>query len=203
MRRIARFVHSFWQRVPLIGRRASTEVAIGGGEDTLNRAAGRFADPDRPFDAVHGAGFRAVYDLSELSRSRFILATGQSGNPLSRHYRDLTELWRAGDAVLLNAPRSAGTRGGIARGCCRHRAQHRGLTSLADVAGAAAFLPIDLARCRFCPVPRQRTGDQRSVNRRTRRDAEAGAAPVALHAAVADADEPGGDHLIGANSSAT
>ena len=96
--------------MPLIGRRASTEVAIGGGEDTLNRAAGRFADPDRPFDAVHGAGFRAVYDLSELSRSRFILATGQSGNPL-RHYRDLTELWRAGDAVLLNAA-DAGTRRG-------------------------------------------------------------------------------------------
>jgi penicillin amidase len=30
---------------------------------------------------------------------RFLVPTGQSGNPLSRHYRDLNPRWRAGDLV--------------------------------------------------------------------------------------------------------
>ncbi|MED5395430.1 MAG: penicillin acylase family protein [Pseudomonadota bacterium] len=35
--------------------------------------------------------FRAIYDLAILYRSRFIIATDQSENPLSKHYSDLSE----------------------------------------------------------------------------------------------------------------
>ena len=36
-----------------------------------------------PFGAVHAAGYRAIYDLADPDRSRWIAATGQSGHPLS------------------------------------------------------------------------------------------------------------------------
>jgi penicillin amidase len=49
-----------------------------------------------PFAHRHGAGYRAVYDLADLDNSRFMIATGQSGNPLSPHYGDLVRPWRDG-----------------------------------------------------------------------------------------------------------
>jgi penicillin amidase len=42
-----------------------------------------------------------VIDLADPERSRFVLAGGQSGNPLSPHYRDLFDLWRRGDGVPI------------------------------------------------------------------------------------------------------
>jgi penicillin amidase len=56
---------------------------------------------DGVFEDVHGPGFRAVYDLADLDNSRFMIATGQSGNPLSPHYGDLAERWRDGHYVKL------------------------------------------------------------------------------------------------------
>ena len=50
---------------------------------------------------VHGAGFRAVYDLADLDRSRFIQAVGQSGNIFSPHYGDLAPLWAKGGTFTL------------------------------------------------------------------------------------------------------
>ena len=43
-----------------------------------------------------GPTYRGLYDLALPDRSRFVAATGQSGNPLSAHYDDLTALWVAG-----------------------------------------------------------------------------------------------------------
>ena len=78
---------------------------------TVRRAAARAGDPANPFAHVHGQSLRAVYDLDDLRRSRFIIAPGQSGNPLSPHWGDLVPLWAhagslalSGDAdTLLNA----------------------------------------------------------------------------------------------------
>lgn len=53
------------------------------------------------FDAVHGAGFRAVYDLADLDRSRFVVAPGQSGHIVLASARDFVERWRAGGSVSL------------------------------------------------------------------------------------------------------
>jgi penicillin G amidase len=100
-----RFEHPFWRRVPLIGGFASVSIEVDGGNDTINRGASRLSDPENPFAAVHGASFRGVYDLADLGNSRLVLATGQSGNPLSRHYRDMTPLWREGGGIRLNATR--------------------------------------------------------------------------------------------------
>ena len=63
--------------------------------------------PAHPFEHIHGAGFRAVYDLEDLRRSRFIIATGQSGNPASSHYGDLMTAWRDGRYLRLGQTRDA------------------------------------------------------------------------------------------------
>ncbi len=83
-----------------------------------------FRGGSRPgsLDAVHGPGYRGVYDLADLDRSRFIAAPGQSGNPLSRHARDLLRRWRDGGTVTLGPDAPAVDR--------HHRASpaHRRLT---------------------------------------------------------------------------
>jgi penicillin amidase len=50
---------------------------------------------------LHGASLRALFDLADLSRSRFIIAGGQSGNPMSAHYADFTRPWRDGRYVTI------------------------------------------------------------------------------------------------------
>jgi len=39
---------------------------------------------------------------TRAARSRFIIATGQSGHIFSKHYRDLLPLWRAGKSIALS-----------------------------------------------------------------------------------------------------
>ncbi len=101
----ARFDNLLLGRIPLVGGLADVRTPTGGGNDTVMRAASDIANPEQPFAAVHGAGYRAVYDLADLAQSRFIVAPGQSGNPLSAHYRDLVQLWRAGDGITLGQTR--------------------------------------------------------------------------------------------------
>jgi penicillin amidase len=50
---------------------------------------------------VHGAVYRGVYDFADPEASVFILSTGQSGHPLSRHYDDLGDLWRRGEYIPM------------------------------------------------------------------------------------------------------
>ena len=65
----------------------------GGSNFTLSRA-GSSGTGEYPYATVSGAGYRAIYDLGNPDRSRFIAATGQSGHFLSQHYDDLTVIWR-------------------------------------------------------------------------------------------------------------
>lgn len=87
--------------VPALGRLANITIASDGADDTLGRGTFRALPGQGRFPHVHGAVFRAVYDLEDLDRSLFIQPTGQSGHPLSRHYRDLTRLWRDGAGIPI------------------------------------------------------------------------------------------------------
>lgn len=100
----ADFTHRIFSRIPVIGDLVDMAIATDGGNDTINRGqtTGFGANPYRH---THGAGLRAVYDLSDLSRSRFSIATGQSGNPFSVHYRDQVEGWRDGRAIKIATDR--------------------------------------------------------------------------------------------------
>ena len=80
----------------LVNIRQSTS----GGDFTLQRAMTRGSGPN-PFENVNGAGYRGVYDFADPDSSVFIISTGQSGHPLSRHYDDLGELWRRGEYIPM------------------------------------------------------------------------------------------------------
>ncbi len=72
-----------------------------GGDDTLNRGAMAHIGKN-PFKNVHGAGYRGVYDFSDLDRSQFIISTGVSGHPLSEHYANLAPMWRIGEYMPMS-----------------------------------------------------------------------------------------------------
>jgi len=103
----ARFSNKVLSSVPLLNRFVDLEIPSDGGNYTVSRGATHVNNAEGPFDNVHGAGYRAVYDLEDLRRSRFIIATGQSGNPASGHYRDLMEDWRDGLYRRMGQTRAA------------------------------------------------------------------------------------------------
>ncbi len=93
---VARFAHPFSRVHPAIGSLLDLSIPSDGGNQTVNRGGMRLTDPNAPYSHVHGPGLRAVFDLADLDRSLFVIATGQSGNPVSRHYDDLVADWRDG-----------------------------------------------------------------------------------------------------------
>jgi acyl-homoserine lactone acylase PvdQ len=48
------------------------------------------------FDVIGGPEFRMVVDFADLDGTETIMTTGQSGQPGSPHYSDMTEPWRVG-----------------------------------------------------------------------------------------------------------
>ncbi len=74
---------------------------LSGGDFTLMRGQTAGTGPN-PFRAVTAAGYRGVYDFADPDSSVFIIATGQSGHPFSRHYDDLAELWRRGEYIPMS-----------------------------------------------------------------------------------------------------
>lgn len=104
--------HRMLAGLPLIGGWGDLSIETDGGFFTVNRGTTRVRDAAAPFAHVHGAGYRGVYDLADLDNSRFVIATGQSGNPLSRHWGDLVTLWRDGGALRLSGDRGTLTAAG-------------------------------------------------------------------------------------------
>jgi penicillin amidase len=87
--------------VPVLGRLFDIGLPAPGGAETVNRGGFGPTDGVR-FPDSHGPGYRGVFDLADLDSSRFIIATGQSGDPLSPHYGDLKERWRDGGGITLS-----------------------------------------------------------------------------------------------------
>lgn len=92
---IAHLEHRVLDRIPLLGRLASLTIPTPGGDHTLNRGQSS-TEPGLVWRHIHGPGYRAVYDLSNLGNSRFSLAGGQSGHLMSPNYGNLMEDWRDG-----------------------------------------------------------------------------------------------------------
>jgi len=59
------------------------------------------------FNVIAGASVRMVMDVGNWDASRVINTPGQSGDPLSPHYRDLFPLWAAGQYVPMVYSREA------------------------------------------------------------------------------------------------
>jgi len=93
--------HPVLGKVPLLRYFVNLRQSTSGGDSTLMRGRTSGEEPD-PFLNVHGAGYRGVYDFADPDSSVFILSTGQSGHPLSRHYDDLGVLWRRGEYIPMS-----------------------------------------------------------------------------------------------------
>ena len=93
--------HQVYSHVPLLDRLSDLSVSSSGGFYTLDRGGGSEAPPDLPFARTIGGGFRGLYDLADPDKSRFMIATGESGHIFSRHYGDLAPLWNDVKSITL------------------------------------------------------------------------------------------------------
>ncbi|PJF10880.1 penicillin acylase family protein [Pseudorhodobacter sp. MZDSW-24AT] len=93
--------HPVLGEVPFLKWFVNIRQSTSGGDHTLMRGRTKGTGPN-PYLNVHGAGYRGVYDFADPDSSVFVIATGQSGHPLSRHYDDLGERWRRGDYVPMS-----------------------------------------------------------------------------------------------------
>ncbi len=100
-----RFPHQPLDAVPVIGRLFSRSTPAGGGVDTVNVAPFWAETGSTRFDASFSASMRAIYDLSDLTNSRIVITTGQSGHVLSDHYDDMMPLWRDGRTIRIETNR--------------------------------------------------------------------------------------------------
>lgn len=106
----ARHDHPAFGRIPVLGWLFGLSLPADGGNDTLQRMAYR----GEGFDAGHGAGYRAVYDLADLDRSGFMITTGQSGHRLSPFYDTFLTRARDGELRPLTGTPSSLARAGAA-----------------------------------------------------------------------------------------
>ena len=103
----AHFPNAFLSHIPLLAEWFDLALPADGDNFTLNRASPRVEDATGArFDDIHGASLRAIFDLAALDRSRFVIAGGQSGNPVSGHYADFAPLWRDGQYVEMTGTAS-------------------------------------------------------------------------------------------------
>jgi len=102
----AALVHPLFRHVPGLAALTDLSIAAPGGPYTINRADVP-ARGDGPWGArladVHGPGLRFVIDLARPSAAGAVIATGQSGHPLSPHYGDQVGAWRDGALPPLQA----------------------------------------------------------------------------------------------------
>lgn len=93
--------HAVLGKVPLLRYFVNIRQSTSGSDNTLQRGKSSGKDP-HPFQNIHAAGYRGVYDFADPNSSVFIVSTGQSGHPLSRYYDDMAQLWRRGEYIPMS-----------------------------------------------------------------------------------------------------
>jgi penicillin amidase len=92
-------VHTFGSRRPLDRVYNVGPFPYGGDGHTIAAAFRNPRDPTRSPGAI--PNLRMALDVGNWEENRFVLAGGQSGNPLSPHYDDLLALWRRGEGITI------------------------------------------------------------------------------------------------------
>ncbi|SFR39906.1 penicillin amidase [Yoonia tamlensis] len=98
---VATHDHPVLGKTPLLHWFVNIQQSTSGGDNTLQRGKTSGVGP-APFQNVHAAGYRGVYDFADPDSSVFVTSTGQSGHPLSRYYDNLGELWRRGEYIPMS-----------------------------------------------------------------------------------------------------
>ncbi|MBW3657220.1 MAG: penicillin acylase family protein [Actinobacteria bacterium] len=92
--------HAVGRAVPALGRVFDRgPYPCAGDANTIPQAS---VPPLAPLDdPLAVANLRMVVDVGDWSAARWVLAGGQSGNPVSPHYDDQLERWLAGDGIPI------------------------------------------------------------------------------------------------------
>ncbi len=93
--------HKAWFNHPIGSRKPFNlifnpkPVPYGGSADTIWQCPPLRTVPPRK-GSSYSAGWRHLVDFADLDKALWIHATGQSGHPASKHYKDFLPLWSAG-----------------------------------------------------------------------------------------------------------
>lgn len=94
----ATFAHTLGSVQPLNLLFNVGPIPAPAGEATVMRMGFRAGIP---FPITSVSSMRMIVDLGNLANSRYIHTTGQSGQPLHKHYSDMVLLWRDGSYVPM------------------------------------------------------------------------------------------------------
>lgn len=72
--------------------------SVGGSGVTVNNSCYLFNKPFHPFE---GTNTRQIVGLADIKNTLSVITTGQSGQFLSKHYKDQTPLWLNGDYRII------------------------------------------------------------------------------------------------------
>jgi penicillin amidase len=92
----SRAEHRPFSRVKPLARFFELRAPVGGDTYTVNVSRVNFRADSTTGEFYldeHGPSLRALYDLGDRSRSRFMHSSGQSGLPWSPHYRSFLQRW--------------------------------------------------------------------------------------------------------------
>lgn len=94
--------HTFSKKLPSILKKHFNvgPYGINGSEGVLNNLFFKYTE-DGTYEVTNGPSTRRVIDFSDIENSYAILPTGQSGNFLSKHYKDQTQKYIDGEFVLM------------------------------------------------------------------------------------------------------
>jgi penicillin amidase len=69
------------------------DIEMGGDDQTVLQG---LYEPGVPYDVAVLPSWRQIVDLSDLDSSLGVITLGQSGNPMSPHFKDQLDLWASG-----------------------------------------------------------------------------------------------------------
>jgi penicillin amidase len=99
--------HRPFARQAQLAKLFNVRTPVGGDRYTVNQAAHNMKDEPGVFETRHGAGYRAIYDLSNMDGGSFIHTSGQSGNVFSGRYKDYAALWGKGERIPMRLSEAA------------------------------------------------------------------------------------------------
>jgi len=93
--------------VPFVARLFNVAPRTPGDSYSVDVGHMFIRDEERPFANRHAPSLRAIYDLADLDRSRYMHSTGQSGNVLSPWYANFAERWARVEYITIPTRREA------------------------------------------------------------------------------------------------
>ena len=112
---VARHRHRPFTREPWLAKYFDIRVPSAGDAYTVNAGAMDFSSDSEPFANRHAASLRQIVDLADPQSSLFIHSGGQSGHPLSPHYRDFSPAWARGEYLPMVTDRQRLEADGVRR----------------------------------------------------------------------------------------